>query len=452
MNKPRILVIDDEPNVIQACKRALKRGGFDVIGTTDPEEALRTVESDDISVIISDQRMPEIQGSALMEKVKRIAPDTVRVILTGYADINAAIDSINSGNVFRYISKPWDDDELRTVISEAAEKYRLTREVQQLQEQVRLQNEQLQEQNLQLQNWNDALEAKVSERTQEVTDLNQQLKKTLMGIINILAEMSERHSTVVGNHSKRVAALSSKVARKLGVTGDDLLQVQVGAMLHDIGKIGLPTEILKKPVMAMSQDEREQLKSHVSRGEVIVRMVPHLEEAARYVLHHHEAWNGSGYPEKLKETDIPLGSRIIAVANAYDRALNNQADYQNTNHAAVMEQLQQQSGTRFDPDVLEALDECLATPKVQEQVVDEVQLKPKNLKVGHVLSRELRTARGVLLLPKESIIQQEHISRLRQFERVEPFLDGLYVYRDRIVPESEIPAKEEAPLAVAETP
>ncbi|MEZ6046054.1 MAG: response regulator [Planctomycetaceae bacterium] len=186
MNSPKVLVIDDEPNVIQACKRALKRGGFNVIGTTDPNEALEVIKSQEISVIISDQRMPEIQGSALMEKVKDLAPDTVRVILTGYADINAAIDSINSGNVFRYISKPWDDDALRATISEAAEKFRLTREVQELQEQVRRQNEQLQNQNAELQNWNDQLEAKVAERTQEVTDLNQQLKKTLMGIINIL--------------------------------------------------------------------------------------------------------------------------------------------------------------------------------------------------------------------------------------------------------------------------
>ncbi|MEZ6046055.1 MAG: HD domain-containing protein [Planctomycetaceae bacterium] len=241
----------------------------------------------------------------------------------------------------------------------------------------------------------------------------------------------------MGNHSKRVAALSSKIARALNISGDALLQVQVGAMLHDIGKIGIPSEILKKPLMAMTQDEREQFQAHSSRGEAIVRMVPHLEEAARFVLHHHEAWDGSGYPEKLNGTDIPLGSRIIAVADAYDRELNNQQDYDKANHQSVMEKMTEQSGTRFDPEILEALDACLAPPTVQEEVVEEVQLKPKNLKVGQVLSRELRTGRGVLLLPKESIIQQEHIARLKQFERVEPFMEGIYVYRDRLVVPSE---------------
>src|SRR5690606_3572118 len=177
-------------------------------------------------------------------------------------------------------------------------------------------------QNEELKELNENLKQKVMERTWEVLRLNQKLERSFMGAVQAMARLGEMHSRFIGSHANRLAMMSKEIATQLGVSGKDLMQIEVAATLHDIGKTLINPLILKKPEHALTDDERMILREHPVQGEAIVRMVPNNEDAAGYVRHHHERFDGKGYPDGRIATEIPLGSRIIAVANAYDKLLN----------------------------------------------------------------------------------------------------------------------------------
>lgn len=168
MSKYKVLIVDDEEMIVKSCMRVLRQAGFDVLGTTDPNEALKIVTSEEVSVVISDQRMPVMLGAELLSKIKEVSPDTTRVILTGYADINAAMSAINDGNVFQYLSKPWEDKEFKINIEKAAELY--TQNVE-----ANSNNKENRKKNIFLELKNAELEEKVRAHSSEIAELNDKL-------------------------------------------------------------------------------------------------------------------------------------------------------------------------------------------------------------------------------------------------------------------------------------
>jgi len=422
MEKDKLLFIDDETNILNALRRLLRKEPYDIVVTDSPEEALKFLASESFAVVVSDQRMPVMTGSELLEKAREIAPDTVRVMLTGYTDIQAAIEAINKGAVSRFLTKPWKDEELLLALQQSVEHYHLVGENLRLQELTKKQNEELS-------SLNESLEEKVAERTQQVTSLHQKLEKSFLGSIQIMATLSEMSSPLVGSHSKRVAGLCRAIAQSLGVKGQDLIQLFVAATLHDVGKVGLDAEVLTKSPNSCTLREREIIQSHVIRGESILGKVQNLDQAQVFVRHHHEQFDGTGYPDRLKGTDIPLGARIIAVVNTYDHALNNPGNFQSASPGSALNRVQSASGTLFDPEVVNALADHLAVSGLLEQDDLEIEMRLQDLRSGMVLSRDLKTARGVLLLQKDSAIQQEQLARIRKFQETDPITDGIFVFR-----------------------
>ncbi len=424
MSKDKILIVDDEANVLSSCERLLRKEGFEIETTTSPEEALRKVGETRYAVILSDQRMPEMEGSRLLEQVRSLSPDTIRVILTGYADIQAAIEAINRGAVFRFLTKPWNDEELRSVIHQAVAQYRLVLENRELQALTQAQNAELKELNQNLEN-------KVIERTQKIATLNEELQKSFLETVQALSGLAEMHSSLIGNHSKRVAHLSRKIGEQLGIDAKGLFELEVAAALHDIGKVGIAPEILSKPEMHLSAIEQETLKRHPTQGETVLRMVQHLNTVPRLVRHHHERFEGNGFPDGLKGHDIPLGSRVIAVANAFDKALNSRTAYQNATPEKACQAVRQRCPVEFDPDIVAALIQCIE-PQIAEDLENaEIEVRLKDLRIGMVLSRDLETVHKVLLLPKETTIQEKHLSRIQNFQETDPIIDSIFVYRKK---------------------
>lgn len=422
MEQDKILFIDDQVNVLRSLRRLLRREPYDITVTDSAKEALEHLRTGAFAVIVSDQRMPLMQGTELLEQARDLAPNTVRIILTGYTDIDAAIEAINKGAVSRFLTKPWKDEELLLALKQAVEHHHLITENQRLQQLTQKQNEELI-------GLNENLEKKVEERTQQVTQLNQQLEKSFLGSVQIMATLSEMSSPVIGSHAKRVASLCRDVAQKMEIKGQELIQLFVAATLHDIGKVGLDTEALQKSPQSCTPREQEIIQSHVVRGEAILGKVQNLEQAAKLIRHHHENFDGTGYPDHLISTDIPLGSRIIATVNAYDHALNNPGNYRSTTPGSALNRVQSVSGKTFDPEVVNALSDHLAISGLFEQDNLEIEMRLQDLRSGMVLSRELKTARGVLLLQKDSVIQQEQLERIRKFQETDPITEGIFIYR-----------------------
>jgi response regulator RpfG family c-di-GMP phosphodiesterase len=416
----KVLLVDDEINILTSCQRTLRKESFEVIITTSPDEAFQLMAYNKFAVVVSDLSMPEMTGTFFLEKVKRSSPDTVRIILTGHADIQAALDAINRDSVYRFLTKPWNDDEFRLTIRQAVSQYELIVENNRL-------NNLTKKQNQELRDLTQHLEQRVFERTQEISGLMQQLEQSLLGTVQILAGLAEIHSLVIGSHSRRVAALSREIGIRLGLAGRELLELEIAAKLHDIGKIVISPEILNKPESSLTPEEKDILLSHAVKGAAIIRMVPNMGQTPLLVRHHHEKIDGTGFPDGLKGREIPFGSRIIAAVSAFDRALNIRSIFQSTTSDMALLTVQSRCPNDLDPKVVQVLTHCIEqrrTPKGEE-----AEICIKDLLPGMMISREVRTAQGILLLPKDTTIQEAHLERLYSFQETNPFADIIYVYR-----------------------
>lgn len=459
---PKVIFIDDEPHILKAFIRLFRKDDIDICTTTSPTEVCELVQNDTFALIVSDQRMPEIEGTGLLEQVRAISPHTVRIILTGYADKDAAIQAINQGSVYRFLTKPWDDDELRNEVKRAIEEYSLRQENRRLQELTQSQNNELRD-------LNQNLELKVKERTEKVTLLNQQLKQGFIGSIRAMAQLGEMHSSDLGEHAKRVTVMTGQIAKQLGFELDHLFQINSAALLHDIGKIELPENLLSKAYDKLIPVEQRMVQNHVLLGEKIAQMVPSLEKAALLIRHHHERFNGTGYPDGLKGEEIPLGSRIICVADFYDHMLNSRSNGHAKSPEAILESISRLSGTWFDPQVVAALQQYLFPTeqesvlvnhfnqqtvrnphqKAQPQKTKSVQqrtrenpplhdaidvtvepdrrVRPYELMLGMSLSRDLYSNNGGLLLPRGTVLSQKHLESLKSLALANPISDRIFV-------------------------
>jgi len=346
LSLPKILLVDDEGDILQSLRRLLRKK-FEMTTTVDPEEALRHLEQDTYAILLSDQRMPTMEGTELMAKAREISPDTVRIILTGYADINAATDAINQGGVYRFLQKPWNDAELLATLSQAADHFALVKENTRLQALTEKQNDKLKA-------FNRSMQAKIVERTKQISQLNEVLSNAFRGTTQMLAKLAEMHSLVMSNHGERVASLSKEIGTRMGLSDRELHQLEVAATLHDIGKIGMRPALLRKHYSVLSAEEKATLLAHATDGETLVKMVPHLQEAALLIRHHHERFEGKGFPDKLFGRKIPLGSRIIAAVNAYDNALNSRIIRYDVPEKAYL-YVQECTPRDFDPKVVSML-------------------------------------------------------------------------------------------------
>ncbi len=425
----KILVVDDEENILRAIRRLLMEEDLDVLTATSGEEGLSILGSNrDVGLIVSDQRMPGLTGVDFLERARRMAPDTIRIMLTGYADVKAAIDAINRGGAYRYIAKPWKDDELVQVIREAAQRFSLLRENRRLAEILKRQNEELQ-------NWNSKLEYFVRKQTEEIRknneelrELNSRLKKSFQDSILAFSGLIELRDSGVRHHSRNVAEVASKVAASLGLSREETETITAASLLHDIGKIGIPDVLLRKELDEMNAEEMKEYRLHPVRGQAAVDSVEGLREAGILIRHHHESFNGKGFPDGLRGNKIPLGARIIGMADAVDKAIRR---FPGDNAVqTALRSVKDDLGRRFDPGLYkttcEAVEETYAEVIVKTDVV-ELELHPNNLKAGMVISRDVHSGTGLLLLSKGLRLNEKNIQAIRRYYQIDPSRSGVFV-------------------------
>ena len=422
--KHKILLVDDEGAILNSLKRLLRKEQVEVFATTSPEEALGLLKKHQFSLIISDHRMPVMLGTQLLKIARKISPDTIRIMLTGYADSESAVEAINQGAVTRFLAKPWNDIELRVAVRQALAQYKLVQDKEALE---RLTNDQYKE----LQTLAIELEEKVEERTKEVSELNKRLKYSFMESVRVMSEITEMHSGVIGTHAKRLASLCLKVGKRVGMDDDQLFQLEAAALLHNIGKLGMSSEVLEKPKDQLTVEEKTLMYYHPVRGEAVVKLVPDLLEAATYVRHLHELFNGQGYPDHLKGDNIPLGARIISIVDGYDTCLNARDSYNSTTPLDAMNYVQDHTPSYYDPELVPVLKECLLESLSDEDGIDEIEIQVNDARSGMVLSRDTFTNDGKLLLPKDSELNHEELKRVRNYYNHSSITDTIFVYRHK---------------------
>lgn len=340
MENRNLLVVDDEPQVLHSLGRELRPHGYTIFMAGSAREGLEIIRSEDVGVVLSDMKMPVTDGISFLETVARISSDTVRILLTGYANLDSAIKAVNRSHIFGFLTKPWEAQGLYDILHNAFTHTNLIRENRRLQELTSRQN-------AELTFINENLEKVVAERTD-------QLQEAVREGIEMLALAAEAKDDVTGDHIYRIKHLTGLICLKLGMAAQEADEISFFSMIHDIGKIRVPDHILKKEG-PLTEAEWRIMKEHTTAGEKILGNKPFYRTARLIARSHHERWDGSGYPDGLAGPDIPLAARIVAVADVYD-ALTSPRPYKKAWPTdRVLALMRSQAGTHFDPEILEAL-------------------------------------------------------------------------------------------------
>jgi len=294
-----ILFVDDEEKILKALKRALFLDKYNCFFATNAKKGLEIVKNNNIDVVVTDMRMPEVDGLQFLQQVEAFSPDIVKIIQSGQADMYQLIDVINTVDIFNFILKPWDVNEtLKPIIKKAVRQSELV-----------AQNKEL---NIQLANKLRELEIKHF-RLQKATESLEDSNSIIMAIANTI----EAKDSITNGHVQRVAYWSQRIGEKLELSQDELELLKKGSALHDIGKIGIPDSILNKPG-PLTNEEFDIMKTHTVIGEKIISALKSFENLKSMIRHHHEKLDGSGYPDGLNGSEIDLLTRIIAIVDIYD--------------------------------------------------------------------------------------------------------------------------------------
>lgn len=446
--KHTILFVDDEEAILRSLKRLFRRSGYEILTVVGGEAALEFLKKYEgpLSMIVSDQRMPGLGGAEFLAEARKIFPDAIRFLLTGYADMDAVIDSINKGQIHRYLTKPWNDDDLILQVRQGLEHYNLASENKRLFSITQAQNRKLFE-------FAQNLERKVKERTLEIAEaqkksehLNTELELTLYNTVRAFAALNDLYMPFLKGHGKRVGGIARKIGEKFGFPESEINQLEMASLLHDIGKSGYNEKMQKALELHKMNDEEGGLyKKHPDEGYGVIAFINRFEGVGLMVKHHHELYNGKGFPDMLSGDDIPIGARIIAVADIYDRicmiegensylenylaTLDITPDHmseQEQIHNAALDYIRRESFTKYDPDVVKAflrVVEEMGASAYEVRKVAIVDLEP-----GMVTERALYLRNGRFLIPHKTTLTGSIISKLKKIHSNNEMDDYIYIF------------------------
>ena len=406
-----VLCVDDEANILAALKRSLHGAGYGVLTAAGGEQALALLAQTPVDVVVSDMRMPGMDGAQLLEQVHERWPQVVRILLTGQANMDATVAAINRGRILRYISKPWDELDLLSAVREGVERQALEREKLRLEALTQTQNEALRVLNVEL-------ESRVLARTAELGEANQKLQRNHLKTIKVFSNLLELRGDQLAGHGRRVAETARDVARAMGLGEDEVRQVFVAGLLHDIGLIGVLDKLLAKPVSRFAPDELALYRSHATVGEQSLMALDDMQPVLPMIRGHHERFDGDGFPDRLAGAAVPLGARILSVADAFDDLQTGQMVETKLTVAEARTILRQGRGTQFDPEVLDVFLH-ITEPQKPKPVQLALRVPSVALEPDMVLAADLVSTRGVLMLTAGHRFTPSLIRRVREFEQRE---------------------------------
>ncbi len=425
----QVLFVDDERKILGSLRRLMLDEDVQVFTASSGEDGLEILRNNpEIGVIVSDQRMPGLSGVSFLKQSRNIAPDAYRIVLTGYADMYAAMDAINQGGVWRYMTKPWNDDDMVAAIREAARQYRLRSENRNLSEIVTRQNAELKQ-------WSEQLQLMAQEQTLEIQKKDEALKtvelqkrRAVLDAIRAFSDLFELRDRTVRGHARNVAEIASAVAREMKLSKDEIETIHLASLLHDVGKIRLSDGALQKSMEELESKELQEYKLHPLRGQVAVDTIEGMRNAGVLIRHHHEWHNGQGFPDGYRGEKIPRGARIIAMADFWDRTVKSMGkeNVVEKTMALVKEGL----GRRFDPKLFSPFEKSvreLYAKRPDRSAYGEIELPPTRLKEKMVLSRDFRSGTDILILKKRTLLDPKKIELIKRYYLLDPPKCGVFI-------------------------
>lgn len=424
MSKPALLVVDDEKEVLNALNRALRKE-FELYLFSDPTSALEFYRDKPIPLVISDMRMPVMDGATLLSNISEINPNSKRFLLTGHADINLTVAAVNEGKISHYFAKPWCNTELIAELKNAFSIY--------LSEMNSIKLLQInKEKNAKLALLNSSMELEVNKSKQKLALVSSKevknfarLKKTFNTFVNIYANSIALHTEEFSQHNYRIANHARYIAEQQGC--DKLLsyQIYIAGLLYEAGKLGLSQELLRQPYESLNHQEQGVFDNFYNIGANLLAEVDELTYVVEIIKHISELYNGSGMPEHLSSDEIPLGSRIIAIVSYFDNLVIGRQTSTVVSVTEAKQRLESLCRSRFDPELvtfyLTMLEGFPGSSKVEklEFPIDLMQLRE-----GLILAHDVINNSSNVLLTKGTVIENNHIEKLTTIsnDREEQFI------------------------------
>lgn len=356
---PRILLVDDELEITEILADLLS-DTYTCQRAASADQALRLLRDHEFELVISDITMPGMSGLDMIPHIKEQAPNTVVVMISGMQTVESAIGALRLG-AFDYLMKPFDLRQVEAVVKRALEHHDLI---------------------VAKQRYENHLEELVEQRTAQLDRALDSLEEAYRSTLKALTTALETRDSETHGHSERVVTYSLRLGMEYGLSREELKALEFGSLLHDIGKIGVPDSILRKPAK-LTDEEWIRMREHPTHGQQILRGIQFLQGAARVVAQHHEKWDGSGYPLGIKGSDIDVCARIFSVADAFDAITSDRVYRQGKDYEAAAQELDDWAGKQFDPKVVAAFHRV---PKEDWADLHRRSLEPKHdeIDVRHV--------------------------------------------------------------------
>ena len=425
--KLNLLVLDDETEILNSLKRVF-RLEFNVDTFTSGHDALQALEEKVYAVIISDMRMPEMDGATFLAAAREKAPKSIRMLLTGYADIESTVKAVNEGAIFSYISKPWNNEELKVVVNNGVNQYNLQRENDRL-------NKELAAANVKLEAHNQQLEQLVAKRTAALQKSNVKLKSSIVKqreMFHRLLDMIESIITATvgddGGHTKRIAAHSRLLAQELELEKAETTRIYLAGLVHEIGKITLDDELLELPESELDNEQLHAYQSSALKGADILNKIPNLTNVATLVKHQYEKNNGQGFPDHLSGEAIPIGSRILKLVNDYDRLLLGRKFPERFSQKEAVAFLKKHSGSEYDSHLVKAYVALLDKLPTIEDINADYCLSVEQLEEGMTIAHDVRNQSGGVLLTKDTELTEALINKLKNYEKEMEVHLSIFIY------------------------
>jgi response regulator RpfG family c-di-GMP phosphodiesterase len=421
----RILCVDDERSVLMAIKRLLRGSQYKVTLANSGREGLDCIADEDpFDLIISDMRMPEMDGAEFLAAASKFTPHSIRILLTGYSDQEATTRAINDGKIFRYLNKPWNNDELRAVVEEAIE---LKRE----NDTKRHRKNRLEKATRVLKKRSEALEA-------EVLEANQELQMTVSFLDLAKEEIQENYLTLIkslaslinfriGNSHQMANCIlddAVAIAQKLNIEEEYIEDIKHAAMLCQLGKVAFSDKLLATPLAQMTPEERKKYYEYPVVGEQVLMPIEALNSVAKIIRHHNENFDGQGYPDKLMSNKIPLACRVLRLCLDFNTLLKKDGYTIEKAQKALIDN----KFKLYDPELVDLYLEIMQPEEDENAKQENLNLTTQQLKNDMIVAADMYNQKGLLILSKNSKITDETINKLKSFERMSKECFTVQVY------------------------
>ena len=428
-DKPKVLLVDDEESILNSLRRLLRGQPYELLLATSGAQALEIMEQHSIELVMTDARMPNMDGATLLARIHQLYPATTRILLTGYADMPTIIKAINEGKIHRYISKPWNDEEMLLTLRQSLAHQYSERERQRLEQLTRLQNDQLK-------SLNTTLEKHVAARTSELQqtadmlDLAyEELKHSYVTGTEVFSLLANLRLPPAKQTNRQIIELVRVYCKLHGLDEGTSRDLTMAAALYNIGKLSWTDSMMTAPADLLHHSDRERYRGYPKQSESLLMTLEPMKDAARLILHHQERWDGSGFPDRLKGEAIPFGSRLLKLAVDFIELQRGLILERQMNSDEALVYIRSYAGRLYDPELVEDFiqvcaaylsDVSLADPSVKV-------LTTREVAAGMILARNLNADNGMLLLNAGKVLNGPLVEKLIAFEAMEGAKYSIFV-------------------------